>query len=102
MSNASQAIKVIVEFTAKPGQRGELRRVLEEIIQKHGPGMRGYLGSTRFEVLDQPDILVELADWESAETRNLHMQAAADTGAFAPLMDLMAAPFRVTVIRALG
>ncbi len=30
------------------------------------------------------------------------MKAAADTGAFAPLMDLMAAPFRVTVLRAFG
>jgi hypothetical protein len=30
------------------------------------------------------------------------MKAAADAGVFAPLMDLMAAPFRVTVIRALA
>lgn len=99
-TTAPMPIKVVVEFTAKPGQRDELRRVLEEIIAKHGPGMPGYLGSTRFEVLDQPDVLVELADWESVETRNTHMKAAADTGAFAPLMGLMAAPFRVTVIRA--
>jgi quinol monooxygenase YgiN len=96
------AIKVVVEFTAKPGRRGELRRVLEEIIAKHGAGTPGYHGSTRFEVLDHPDMLVEIADWESVETRNAHMKAASDTGVFAPLMDLMAAPFRVTVIRALG
>jgi quinol monooxygenase YgiN len=99
-AHTATAIKVVVEFTAKPGKRGELRRVLEEIIAKHGAGTPGYLGSTRFEVLDQPDMLVELADWESADTRNAHMKAAADAGVFAPLMDLMAAPFRVTVIRA--
>jgi quinol monooxygenase YgiN len=96
------AIKVVVEFTAKPDKRDELRRVLEEIITKHGAGTPGYLGSARFEVLDQPDMLVELADWESAETRNAHMKAAADAGVFAPLMDLMAAPFRVTVLRGLA
>jgi quinol monooxygenase YgiN len=101
-TNAPMAIKVVVEFTAKPGKRGELRRVLEDIIAKHGAGTPGYLGSTRFEVLDQPDMLFELADWESVETRNAHMNTAADAGVFAPLMDLMAAPFRVTVIRALA
>ena len=98
----TMAIKVVVEFTAKPGKRGELGHVLEEIIAKHGAGTPGYLGSTRFEVLEQPDMLVELADWESVETRNAHMKAAADTGVFAPLTELMAAPFRVTVIRALA
>jgi|SRR5687768_4852105 quinol monooxygenase YgiN len=95
-------IKVIVEFTAKPGQRAELRRVLEDIIAKHGVTMRGYLGSTRYEVVDQPDMLVELAEWESIETRNEHMTAAMESGIFAPLTDLMGAPFRVTVIRALS
>ncbi len=95
-------IKVIVEFTAKPGQRAELRRVLEDIIAKYGAGMPGYLGSTRYEVVDQPDMLVELAEWESIETRNEHMKAAMESGVFAPLTDLMGAPFRVTVIRALS
>jgi len=46
-------------------------------------------------------MLVELADWESVETRDQHMKAAAESGVFAPLADLMGAPFRVTVIRAL-
>lgn len=95
-------IKVIVELTAKPGQREPLRRVLEGIIEEHGVKMRGYLGSTRFEVIDQPDVLVELAEWESLEARDEHMKAAMDGGLFAPLTELVAAPFRVTVIRALS
>jgi hypothetical protein len=85
-------IKVIVEFTARPGKRTELRRTLEAIIDTHGAGTPGYLGSTRYEVVGQPDMLVELADWK----------AAAERGVFAPLSDLMGAPFRVTVIRALS
>jgi quinol monooxygenase YgiN len=92
------AIKVIVELRAKPGRRDELKRVLESLIAAQGPGQDGFLGSTRYGVLDDPDILVEIADWESAEARDAHMQEAAATGAYAPLLELLAAPFRATVI----
>jgi quinol monooxygenase YgiN len=95
-------IKVIVELTAKPGQRAQLHLVLEDIIARHGATMPGYLGSTRYEVVDQPDVLVEIAKWDSVEARNEHMKVAMESGIFAPLMDLMGAPFRVTVIRPLS
>jgi quinol monooxygenase YgiN len=85
------AIKAIVELQAKPGRREELRRVLESLIATSGPG-------TRYGVLDDPDVLVEIADWESAEAREAHMKEAAATGAYAPLLELLAAPFRATVI----
>jgi hypothetical protein len=32
-----------------------------------------------------PDIVVEIADWESAEARATTMQQAMDSGAYAPL-----------------
>lgn len=95
------AIKVIVELKAGPGRRGELKRLLESLVATQGPEQRGFLGSTRYEVLDDPDMLVEIADWESAEARMKHMEEAAATGAYAPLTELLAAPFRVTVIRQL-
>ena len=92
------AIKVIVELRAKPGRRDELRGVLESLIATQGPGQDGFLGSTRYGVLDDPDVLVEIADWESAEAREAHMHESAAMGAYAPLLELLAAPFRVTVI----
>ena len=92
------AIKVIVELQAKPGMRAELKSLLESIVAKEGAGQSGFLGSTRYEVLDNPDILVEIADWESAEARVAHMQEAAATGVYAPIFDLLAAPFRATTI----
>jgi quinol monooxygenase YgiN len=95
------AIKVIVELQAKPGKRAELKSLLESVAAKYGPGQPGFLGSTRYEVLDNPDILVEIADWESAEVRAVAMQEAMATGAYAPLSELLAAPFRATVIRQL-
>ena len=92
------AIRVNVELQAKPGRRDELKHVLESLIATQGPGQDGFLGSTRYGVLADPDVLVEIADWESAEARDAHMKEAAATGAYAPLLELLAAPFRVTVI----
>ena len=93
------AIKVIVELQAKPGRRAELKSLLESVVAKYGPGRPGFLGSTCYEVLDDPNILVEIADWTSAEVRAAAMQDAMASGAYAPLQELLAAPFRATVIR---
>ena len=94
-------IKVIVELHAKPGKRVELRELLECVVAEYGLGQPGFLGSTCYEVIDNRDILVEIADWESAEVRATAMQQAMNAGAYAPLEDLLAAPFRATVIRQL-
>ena len=95
------AIRVIVELQARPGRRDELKRLIESIVSGHGPGQRGFLGSTRYEVIENPDALIEIADWESAEARSAHMQEAAATGVYAPLLELLAQPFRATVLRPL-
>jgi quinol monooxygenase YgiN len=92
------AIKVIVELQAKPGKRAELKNLLESVAEKLGPSEPGFFGTTRYEVLDNPDILVEIADWESADVRAAAMQKAMSSGAYAPLADLLASPFRATVI----
>jgi quinol monooxygenase YgiN len=95
------AIKVIVELQANPGRRDELKDLLESMVASHGPSLRGFLGSVRYEVLDNPDMLIEIAEWESAEARVAHMQESAATGVYDPLLELLAAPFRATVIRQL-
>jgi quinol monooxygenase YgiN len=92
------SIKVIVELRAKAGRRAELRQVFESLLADHGLSMRGFLGSTRYDVLDDPDLLVEIADWESAAARDEHLQQAAAVGAFEPLLPLLAGPFRATVL----
>jgi quinol monooxygenase YgiN len=94
-------IRVIVELESKPGKQTELKNLLESVAAKYGPNQSGFLGSTRYEVLDNPNILVEIADWTSAEVRAAAMQEAMSTGAYAPLEELLAAPFRATVIRQL-
>ena len=94
-------IKVIVELQSRLGRRAELKSLLERVATNLGPTFPGFLGSTCYEVLDNPDILVEIADWASAEVRATAMQQAMVDGAYAPLEELLAAPFRATVIRQL-
>jgi quinol monooxygenase YgiN len=94
----AMAIKAIVELQAKPDQRSVLKSLLESVAATLGQGEPGFLGSTRYEVLDNPDILVEIADWASAEVRAAAMQQAMASGAYGPLRELLAAPFRATVI----
>ena len=72
------------------------------MIATQRPSQHGFLGSTRYEVLDDPDLLVEIANWASAEARTAHIQEAAAAGAYAPVLELLAAPFRATVIRQLS
>lgn len=75
--------------------------MLEDIVATSGPTMRGYLGGELYEVLGNPDGLVEIADWESAEAREALLQDASAMEATAPLFELLAAPFRATVINRL-
>ena len=92
------AIKVVVEFQAKPGKRAELRSLLGSIAATHGPGAPGFLGSTVYEALDSADGLIEIADWESAEAQAAAVAKATATGVYAPVVELVAAPFRATRI----
>jgi len=52
--------------------RGELVSLIESIGAEQGSTQRGVLGSTRYEVLDNPDVLIEIAEWESVEARAAH------------------------------
>jgi quinol monooxygenase YgiN len=91
-------IKVVIEFQAKPGARAELKKMLSDISATHGPRAPGFLGSTVYEVLDSRDGLVEIADWHSADAQEAAVQQAMSAGVYAPVAELVAAPFRATRI----
>jgi quinol monooxygenase YgiN len=93
------AVKVIVELPAKAGRRDELRSMIERIASVDPPS--GYHGSTYFASPDDPDLLVDIADWESAEARAAHLAAAMAAGTYAPVLELLAGPVRATVIHRL-
>lgn len=92
-------IKAISEFTVQPGRRAEFVSMFESLVSQHLSSLRaaGCSDSTLYTVLDQPDMAVEIADWESGEARDAMMQSDA-MAAFAPLFELLAAPPDATVI----
>jgi quinol monooxygenase YgiN len=92
-------VKVIVELKAKSGQRDALRSLIEQLATHDRP--IGYHGSTYYESLDDPDLLIDIADWESPEARTTHLAEAMAVGAYGPVLGLLAGPFRATVIRLL-
>ena len=94
------AVKVIVELRATPGQRDELRATIERIAALDPPP--GYHGSTYYESPDDPDLLVDIADWESPDARTTHLAAATVAGTYAPVLELLSGPVRTTVIRRLA
>ena len=93
------AVKVIVELHAKAGRRDELRSVIERIAAADRPD--GYHGSTFYGSPDDPDLLIDIADWESPEARTTHLAAAMAAGSYGPALELLAGPVRAMVIRPL-
>lgn len=92
------AIRVIVELQAKPGSRAELAGTLKGIVATLGPDIPGFRGSTLYEVLDNPDALVEIAEWDSADAQESAVAQAMESGVYAPVLDLVAAPLKATRI----
>ncbi len=92
-------VKAIVELTLQSGKRDEFLTVLEQLTEEHRSMMEaaGWRGSTMYFVVDDPDKIVEIADWESAQARETVMQSEA-MGAFAPVFAMLAAPFRATLV----
>jgi hypothetical protein len=75
------AIKVIVELQGQPGRRDELVCLLESWSQ---PKDRASMVSWAAPGMPCSGTLTrsyEIADWESAEARQAHLQEAAATGA---------------------
>ena len=93
-------IKAIAEFTIQAGRRDELVSLFESLVAQHVSTLRtaGCTDSTLYAVVDDPDKAVEIADWESAEARDEAMQSEA-MGVFAPLFELLSAPFGATVVK---
>lgn len=93
-------IRVIVELRTEPGRREGLKGVLHALLSDLGPALeeRGLLGSNFYEVVDDPDALVEIADWESADARDAVMSDPVTAEAMAPVLAMLAGPFSATVL----
>jgi len=94
-------IKTIIELQAKEGKRDELLKASDDVLgsMKNAPG---FLSVTRYEIIDNPDSLIEIAEWESPEARQDWLERNMKTGALNRMTLLLGSPYKAITIRELG
>ncbi|MEP0807010.1 MAG: antibiotic biosynthesis monooxygenase [Chloroflexota bacterium] len=90
--------KTIIEMEAKPGQRGDLLKALDDLHEKRR-NAPGFIGFTRYEVIDDPDKLIEITEWESPEARQAWLEQSMSSGVFQRLIETLKQPFKAVTVR---
>jgi len=96
------SVKVIVELKLKPGQRAGFLAFVDDIARKDGPMMKVRIGNAMYEVQEDPDTPIEIAEWESAEAHEAVFRIPGAAEAMAPMMDFLAEPYKSTIVRPLA
>lgn len=91
-------IKTIIELQAKPGKRDDLVKAMNNVLASMKEA-KGFLGVSRYEVIDNPDSLIEIAKWESAEARQIWLEQSMVTGSLSSLMGTLGVPFKAITVR---
>jgi heme-degrading monooxygenase HmoA len=92
------AIKTTIELQAKPGQRDELIKAMNNVLASM-KNARGFIQIARYEVIDNPDSLIEIAEWESPEARQTWLEQSMVTGSLSSLMGTLGVPFKAITVR---
>ena len=92
------AIKTIVELQAKKGKRDELIEALDAVLASM-QNASGFVGVRRYEIIDNPDSLIEIAEWESPEARQHWLEQSMKTGALNRLTLTLGTPFKAITVR---
>lgn len=91
-------IKAIIELQAKPGKRGDVLDALAA-VHKNRQGSPGFIGFSRYEVIDNPDNVIEIAEWETAEARQEWLEQSMESGVMNRLIETLGVPFRAITVR---
>ena len=92
------AIKTIIELQAKPGERDQLVKAMDNVLASMKEA-KGFIGINRYEVIDNPDSLIEIAEWESPEARQTWLEQSMVTGSLSNLMGTLGVPFKAITVR---
>ena len=91
-------IRTIIELQARPGHRDELTRAMDDVLEDMKKAV-GFLGMKRYEVIDNSDSLIEIADWESPEARQSWLELSMESGVLSRLMGTLGVPFKAITIK---
>jgi heme-degrading monooxygenase HmoA len=94
------AIKTIIELQAKPGKRADLIKALDDVLASMKKA-NGFIGISRYEVIDNPDSLIEIAEWDSPEARQSWLEKSMGTGSLNRLVGTLGVPFKAITVREL-
>lgn len=93
-------IKAIIELQAKPGIRDELLKALEE-MEENRRNSPGFVGFSRYEVIDDPDKLIEISEWETREARQIWLEKSTESGLLNRLVSTLKDSFNAVTVRQL-
>ena len=93
-------IKAIVELHARKGMRDELIRALDELQEKRKIAP-GFIGFTRYEVIDDPEKLFEVVEWETREMRQAWMEQITGSGLLDHVVRTVKDSFNAVTVRKL-
>lgn len=92
------SIKAIIELQAKPGRREDVLKALQAVHESR-QGQQGFIGFTKYEVIDDPDSVIEISEWDTAETRQAWLEQSMESGVMNRLIETLGVPFKAITIR---
>lgn len=93
-------IKAIIELHARRGKRNELLKALED-IQEARKNVPGFISFTRYEMIDDPEKLVEIVEWESREARQAWLEQSTELGLLNRLVSTLRQQYKAITVREL-
>jgi heme-degrading monooxygenase HmoA len=93
-------IKAIVEMHARRGKRAELLKALEN-FHEHRKDVPGFVGYELYEMMDDPDKLIEIVEWETREARQAWLEHATASGVLSHVVGMLRKSFDAVTVRRL-
>lgn len=94
------AIKAIVEMHARRGKRDEMLKALED-LHEHQKDAPGFMGYELYEMMDDSDKLIEIAEWETREARQAWLEQETASGVLSRLVGTLRSSYDAVTVRRL-
>lgn len=94
------AIKAIVEMHARRGKRDEMLKALEN-LHEHRKDAPGFMGYELYEMMDDPDKLIEIVEWETREARQAWLERNTASGVLSRLVGTLRRSYNAVTVRRL-
>lgn len=91
-------IKAIVEMHARRGRRAELLAALEN-LHEHRKGAPGFVGYELYEMMDDPDKLIEIVEWETREARQAWLEQNTASGVLSRVVSTLRRSYDAVTVR---